>query len=160
MKEKWKRKLVYLTAFIITLSLHMFSEPPQEYEILEDSPAFARYSGGLVYIDDNRNGECLLQEGDVLVLDQRNSKDPNIKICDSYKIKSYKERKEILEILCLYEDCFPTEWDRSLESMLLEWNMHNKSYFFDYERKSSTDVDLNNADEEKYDSVVLQKLLK
>ena len=160
MKNKWKRVLAFVTAFIITLSCHMGIEPPLDYELLEDSPAFARYSGGLVYIDDKENHQCLLQEGDVLILDERYYKDPNIKICDSYRVKTYKERKEILEILCLYEEMFPSRWDRSLESMLLEWSLHNKSFFFDYEIDSSTDVDLNNADEEKYDHVVLQKLLK
>ena len=157
-KDKWKRLLTFLTAFIITLSCHMGIEPSLEYELLEDSPAFARYSGGNVYIDKER-GRCI-RDGDVLVLDQRDSKDPNIKICDSFKIESYKQRKEILEILCLYEQCFPTDWDRTLESMLLEWRIHNGSFFFDYEINSSVDVDLNNADEEKYDHVVLQKLLK
>ena len=81
-----------------------------------------------------------------------------MKICDSYKIRSSKERREILEIMCLYEECYPTDWDRSIESMQLEWTLHNLSYDFNYQRESSTDVDLDNEDEVKYTNKILQKL--
>ena len=83
-----------------------------------------------------------------------------MKICNSYLVTCPKQRKEILEVLCHYEECYPTDWDRSLDSMRLEWTIHNLSHLLGYDLKSSRDVDLDNADEEYYQNKVLVKLLK
>ena len=83
-----------------------------------------------------------------------------MKVVDSYKIHRYKEKMEILKILECYEECFPSKWERSIDSMQLEWTLHNLSYDFNYQRSSSTDVDFNNDEEEDYDSKILSKLLK
>ena len=72
----------------------------KEYEITEDTPYFATYSGGRVFIDDGDS--CfLLEDGDVLILDQRDLSDSNMKVVDSYKTHRYKEKMEILKILSL-----------------------------------------------------------
>ena len=55
---------------------------------------------------------------------------------------------------------YPSEWDRSLESMRLEWFCHNASYYMNYKIDSSYEVDLNNKDEDKYDSEVLRRFLR
>ena len=44
--------------------------------------------------------------------------------------------------------------------MRVEWIMHNISYFFDYERHRTTDVDLDNNDEKVYNNTILRKILK
>ena len=161
MSKKLKRRLALITAFFITLSAHMAYEPKSEYTILEDAPAYATYSGGDIYIGKYRSDfpeeYC---EGDVYVLDERKGNNPDMKICNSHLVHNPKHRKEILEVLCHYEDCDPSEWDRTLDSMRLEWTVHNLSYLIGYDLKSSRDVDLDNADEEYYDNKILVKLLK
>lgn len=161
MSKKLKRRLAFLTAFFITLSAHMMSEPKSEYTISDNAPYYATYSGGDIYIGKHRSDfpeeYC---EGDIYVLDERDGKNPDMKICNSHLVYSPKHRKEILEVLCHYEECFPTDWDRSLDSMRLEWTVHNLSYLLGYDLKSSRDVDLDNADEENFDNKLLVKLLK
>ena len=69
-------------------------------------------------------------------------------------------RNDILEVLCEYEERYPTDWDRSIESMRLEWLCHNMAYCFNYRTDDSCEVDLNNSDEEKYDKKVLSRILR
>lgn len=166
--RKLKRRLATLSAFIVLASGYFATEPHYEdcqFEILEDDEdAFARCSAGTVYIGDKAFLSSIPEgEGIILIEDQRVPKtghDPNMKIYDSCSIDSRVERNEILEILMEYERRYPTGWDRSIESMRLEWLMHNLSYQFSYQRDRTADVDLNNDDEEKYDSKVLQKLFR
>ena len=161
MSKKLKRKLAFLTAFFITISAHMSYEPKSEYTILENSSAYATYSGGRIYIGKTRrdypDNMC---DGDVFILDERCSDNPDMKICNSHLVQNPKHRKEILEVLEYYEECFPSEWERSLDSMRLEWSVHNLSYLIGYDIRSSRDVDLDNADEEYYNNKILVKLLK
>lgn len=161
MSKRLKRRLALLMAFFITLSAHMASEPKTEYEILSNCRPYATYSGGNIYIGKTR-GDCPedLCEGDVFILDERTGRNPDMKICNSHLVNSAKHRKEILEVLCFYEECYPSEWDRSLDSMRLEWTIHNLSYIIGYDIRSSRDVDLDNADEEYYNNKLLVKLLK
>ena len=133
-----------------------------QYEILEHSKAFARYSKGNIYIGSRAFLNSLkdIQPGDILVLDQRKSNDPNMKIFASSEIRDKNIRNEILEVLCRYEECYPSDWDRTIESMRLEWLMHNLSYDFNHEQHRTYDVDLNNGDQEYYDNIILNKIFK
>lgn len=162
MKQKWKRKFASIAAFIILLSYTHDHSYESHYEILDDDLAYASYRNGNIYIGDM---DFLLQlkptEGDILVLDQRSRiVDPNMKIYHSYEITDRDTRNEILEVLCSYEKEHPSDWDRSIESMRLEWFCHNVSYLFEYESFRSSAVDLNNADEKKFDSKILQKIFR
>ena len=87
--------------------------------------------------------------GDIFICDMRDSVDPNMKVLNSYKIKSLKDIKSILEIMKKYERIYPSEWDRTVFSMAYEWLMHNIAYGFDLYIDHSADVDLNNDDEMK-----------
>ena len=163
-KKQWRRRLLITGTVIALLAYggidHVYT--PQ-YEILEEqSKAFARYSKGLVYIGSQAFLDSLkdIQPGDVLVLDERRDKDPSMKIYSSAKIENLDERNEILEILCRYEECDPTDWDRTIESMRLEWLLHNWSYYLNHKKHRTEDVDLNNKDEEVYDILFLNKILK
>ena len=121
----------------------------------------AEYPDGCIYIGDKDYLSTIeTKDGDVLVEDLREGIDPDICIHDSYKIDDKDRRNDILEVICLYEDMYPSDWDRSLESMRLEWFMHNASHYFEYKKDHSTDVDLDNDDEEKYDNKVLRKLFR
>lgn len=67
----------------------------------------------------------------------------NIKIINSYRIKSKKIMRELLDII-VWEDIYSEKRDRSLESYVREWRTHNILYkiplkFF---RKHCQDCDL------------------
>ena len=152
--SKFKKFMITLGAVVIAGVFYQETQPHYEncsYEILEEEDgAFAKCSCGTIYI------------GVILVEDQRRSedRDPNMKIYDSCFFDSAEDRNEVLEVLLEYEKRDPSSWDRSLESMQLEWLIHNLSYQVRYEEKRSADVDLNNEDEKYYDSFLLQKLFR
>ncbi len=131
------------------------------YEIIEDdsSCAYARYKDGLIYIGDE---EYILRlnplEHDILVIDKRDSTNPDMKVISSYQIDDPLIRKNIIEVLQEYEKENPSLWDRTTESMEVEWSMHNIFYQLDYEKDRSSDVDFDNEDEEIYNNKVLKKL--
>lgn len=138
----------------------------RSYEILDNDLAFASYCDGNIYIGDGRflrdvytSGVC--SEGDIFVLDKRYySPDPDMKVISSCNIKDKNIRNDIIEVLQIYEEMYPSDWDRTTESMRLEWYMHNASYDFNFEKDRTCDVDLDNDDEEKYDNKILNKILK
>ncbi len=83
-----------------------------------------------------------------------------MKIYSSYRIHDKEIRNDILEVLCRYEVCYPSRWNRSIEFMRLEWTIHNISYLFHNRRDRTRDVDLDNFDEKNYDKKILNKILK
>ena len=133
------------------------------YVITEDESYFATYSRGRIYIGSHRYIDSIkdqLTVDDIIVYDERNSSDPNMQIVSSYRINDKDIRNEILEVLLVYEKLYPSKWDRTLETMRLEWFVHNLSHSFNYKLDHSDDVDLNNADQLNYENVkILNKLL-
>ena len=164
--KKLEKKILAIIATLVFLTTYncVDYEYHPNYEIVEENPCgpFACYSYGNIYIGSSKYLKNLtnITENDILVEDQRFSTDPNMKIYSSYKINDKKIRNEILEVLCKYEECYPSPWNRSIESMRLEWLMHNVSYHFNHEKRRAGDVDLNNNDEAYYDKPVLRKILK
>ncbi len=162
-RKKWRRRMLITGTVIALLAYggidHVYT--PQ-YEILEECKAFARYSKGCVYIGSQEFLDSLkdIQPGDVLVLDERRDSDPSMKIYSSALIENLNDRNDILEILCRYEESDPTEWSRSMESMRLEWLLHNWSYYLNHKKNHAEDVDLNNKDEKVYDILILNKIFK
>lgn len=164
MKKEIKKKLLVLavSAGFLTYVASDYHYSPR-YEIYDEySLAFGCYSKGKIYIGDSLFLSSLtdIEENDILVLDQRNRMDPNMKILNSYNITSKEERNEILEVLCRFEECYPSRWSRSIESMRLEWFTHNFSHNFNYMLDHADDVDLNNSDEDYYDKMIIRKILK
>ncbi len=165
--SKFKKFMITLGAVVIAGVFYQETQPHYEncsYEILEEEDgAFAKCSCGTIYIGSRDFLKQIpKEEGVILVEDQRRSedRDPNMKIYDSCFFDSAEDRNEVLEVLLEYEKRDPSSWDRSLESMQLEWLIHNLSYQVRYEEKRSADVDLNNEDEKYYDSFLLQKLFR
>lgn len=136
-----KRKLLsFILAFII-------------YGSKASSEIYTKeYNKGLVYIGTKEEIELLesVNEDDILVIDKRDEKDPDMRVLSSYQINNRMTQKEILEILLEYEKLYPSDWDRSLSSMQMEWLAHNFMAFFSYKTERTFDVDFNNHDEEKY----------
>ena len=166
MNKKTKRKLMAISAALILSTTYMSidHEYHPNYEIIAENPCgpFGCYSCGYIYIGSKAYLSSLtnLTEDDILVEDQRFSSDPNMKIYSSYRIDDKDIRNEILEVLCRYEECYPSPWDRTIESMRLEWLMHNISYYFDHQTHRTEDVDLDNNEQDYYDKPILNKILK
>lgn len=159
--KKYNKRLIFISVLILLLSSYLSKHKyKSKYEILDDK-AFASYSNGLIYIGDKEFLESIeVNDGDVLILDERDLEDPNMSIYNSCDISDKDIRNEILEVICCYEEMYPSRWDRTIESMRLEWLCHNISYFFNYKVDHSSDVDLNNGDEGIYDNKVLSRILR
>ena len=128
----------------------------------EENGPFAEYSDGYIYIGDENYINSLENTNscDILVIDERDKLDPNMVICDSCVIKDKDTRNDILEVLCCYEEMYPSNWDRSVESMRFEWFCHNAAYYVNYKVDDSSEVDLNNNDEDKYNNKVLSRVFR
>ncbi len=162
MKNNTKNKILFTSILVMLILSYPFKHKyKKNYNILDDD-AFASYSGGLIYIGNSEyiNNLENINDGDILVIDERNSSDPEMIICDSYNIKDKDIRNDVLEVLCIYEEMHPSKWNRSIESMRFEWLCHNIAYYFNYRVKDSRDVDLNNGDEEKYKHKILNRFFR
>ena len=167
--NKLKKALISVGLTVLLLGAYVESDYNynRTYEILDDSnPAFASYSDGNIYIGNTRflkdiYYSGLYQDGDIFVLDKRNyDTNPDMKVISSCTIKDKNIRNDIIEVLQIYEEMYPSNWNRTTESMRLEWYMHNASYDFNYEKDRTCDVDLDNEDEDKYNNKILNKILK
>lgn len=115
----------------------------------DDNPY--KYSKGAVYIGNKKYLDSLhVNQNDVLVEDQRNNNNPNMKIRNSYLITDKKDRLKIIKILYNYEKKHPSKWNRSIKSMEREWEAHNTLYYLNYKKNHTADVDLDNNDENNY----------
>ena len=106
-------------------------------------------SGKNVYV--GSDGDYAASSNSVKVVDSRKQDDPNIKIIESFRVNERTEMIEISSMLLAYNDENPSipSWNRTLNSMVIEWDIHNKVYDMGYARDSTADVDLNNKDEGK-----------
>ncbi len=58
--------------------------------------------------------------------------------------------EEIVESLLLQEEEYPSQWERTKNSMIREWLAHNAMHLFGYEIDRTKSVDFNNDDEKTY----------
>jgi len=151
-----------LAVILSTISISYFNydhEYTPEYEILDESNiAYGKYSNGLVYIGDDKFLYELkdVKPGDILIDENEKS----MRILASYRIKDKDLRNEIINILKEYEVNNNTKHERSIESMRMEWYVHNLLYNFNIKKERTEDVDFENNEENIYNSKVLSKLLK
>ena len=163
---KQRKKILFTSILLFVISFyHEDYEYHADYEIIseeDDSLAYAKYRDGLIYIGDREFLSCIdCQKGDILIEDQRYSLlDPNMKIYSSYEIVDKESRNDIIEVIQEYEKKYPSTWNRTKDSMRLEWFLHNIFYDFGYQRNRTTNVDLDNEDEEVYSHKILQKIFK
>lgn len=87
-------------------------------------------------------------ENDYFAVDRRANKDPEFVVMSSYRADTDALIRQLCQFLLDHETAYPTDWDRTLESMVDEWKMHNLAYSMNYKLDHSADVNLNNADEE------------
>lgn len=162
MKKSTKKKVLYTSIVLMLILTYSFKHKyKSNYTILDDEDAFASYKDGLIYIGDEEFLRSIdTNDGDILILDERDKNDPNMCIYNSCDIRDKDIRNDILEVLCCYEKMYPSNWDRSIESMRFEWLCHNVAYNFEYKVDDSREVDLNNGDEDKYKNKVLNRILR
>ena len=163
------KSLVAISLGLSLLSYCCYDHPYNpEYEIIarENGP-FGRYSRGDIYIGDEEYISSIknsVNERDVLIVmgyeNDNDHLDPNASILSSYRITDKDERNEILNVLKLYGQINDTRWNRSIDSMRVEWTVHNFFYELNYERDRTQNVDLDNSEEKLYNNYVLKRLIK
>ena len=164
------KKMIFLltTYFTIVLSANAATNDNGKNELYpyNDNPTYyispyTTYSKGNVYIADKETIKSIIVDSDdVYIIDARNQKDPNMCICNSYKIQSKEDIEEIIDILLLYEEKNPSGWERTRQSLYNELILHNAGFELGIQRTRTRNVDFNNEDEEKYDSPLLIRILK
>lgn len=160
--DKKKRILSGILALWLIGNISYDHKVLPKYEIVINDNYFANYSNGKVYIGSKEYIDTLtdISASDVLIVDGRNSDDPYMKILSSYKINDSNIRNEILEIINEYEKMHPSSWNRSINSMRVEWFVHNFLYYFNYETERTKDVDFNNSEQEMYSKKLIKDLFK
>lgn len=165
---KKRSKIIITTLSLITVMFVYYNidykyEP--NYEIVgyvNDTKPYASYSNGDVYIIKNENKikSLKLNETDIVIIDERHDDNPSMKVISSCNIRNKNEINEIIEIMKDYNTKYPSNWSRTSESLRLEWYVHNLLYDLNYKLDHTTDVDLDNNDEEEYNRPFFNKILK
>lgn len=162
-----KRKKVLLYIVTTLMVLNFFGKREQKVmqtTISEIHEEYDSYSEGRIfYCDSSENATAvcqLINEKDIVVLDQLHFDDPNIKILSSYRITDTEMINEILCIIKTHFDMKESRWNRTIESMQNEWIIHNICSSLLIKKGSTDDVDLNNEDEELYNSKIITKILR
>lgn len=155
-----KNIMRFKAIFLLSTYLYMFSffMPKFNKEDVNNTgienssfEPYTQYSNGNIYILDERIKNIPhVDNGDIYIIDSRDSRNPDMQICDSFKIKTKEEMIEILNIMLEYEEENPSKWDRTLNSMLNEWYIHNMCYYNYLCQSRTSCVDMDNNDENKY----------
>ena len=159
--NKSKKAFILLSTYLVFLFVPKIKNNKKditynsEYTYHSQIP-YATYSNGNVYIADSETIENIFQDNnDVFIIDTRYENNSDIGICNSYKVTSNKEQREIIDIILQYEKTYPSNWNRTYESMMNEWDAHNICYYLGINRTSTHEVNFDNYDQDKYDSKVL-----
>ena len=157
--DRYKLSLAaILSAF--SVAYYNYDHEYVPYYKIYDEPgkAYGEYSNGYVYIGDTEYLTSLenINGGDILILDNPKA----MTIFSSYRVTNKDERDEILTILKDYEIRNKTLNHRSLESMRMEWFVHNLLYYCNYKTERTRDVDFENNEEKTYNNKMLSKILK
>ena len=164
MKKKSKIIITSITtACLLLISSNREYHYVPRYSIIDfnDEDCFiAEYRYGKVYIVKNLENINNYDKNDIIIVDQRDGSNPNMRIISSYEIIDKEVRNDIIEIILDYENKYSSNWKRTKESMRLKWFVHNIFYDLNYQRDHTDNVDLDNNDEEKYNIKFLNKILK
>ena len=106
--------------------------------------------------------QCIT-ENDIMFVDKRDNisvvdgervQDPDYQVIDSYRITDESEMQDIINSIRDYDRMFPSPyvWDRTDESIIYEWKLHNFAYKFAYsseDKERARHADFNNIDENR-----------
>lgn len=132
------------------------------YEQTSPIEPFAHLEIGDVYIgrkEEIRKLDWNTRRDNIIIIDERHSKDPNIKVQNSYKIKDVDDIASVVAVIQEYNDKYPSNWNRSSLSLINEWEVHNICSDLSIMPSHTDDVDLNNKDEFLYNSKLLSKVI-
>ena len=171
MDRKTRIKSILFLYITLGITIYLFNDhnyKDNNYIIFEtNEEPFGAYSKGNIYIGSHQYIESIkdkVKPGDVLVEQgyrtDDNYYDPNYKIYSSYLIKDKDDRDAILRVINIYNTATSFTFNRTMESMRVEWSIHNILYNMGIERSRTKDVDLNNDDEKIYSDPVLKKIFK
>lgn len=70
------------------------------------------------------------EKKDIVVIDNRTKDNPSMQVRDSHKISNIDHQAQICQLMLDYNASNPVEpkWNRSVDSMLIEWDAHNDGY--------------------------------
>lgn len=161
-KEKIRHDICYLLSTYILLTCMTSSSRTQTPTVsytskssISSSEPFANLGGEQdIYIGKQKDMYALREKNpdDIYIVDKRDAKDPDMAICDSYKITDPEIMEEILDVMEEYEKKYPSLWKRSVSSMKKEWIVHNIAYYLGYHTPHTEEVDLNNDAEEDFNN--------
>lgn len=136
-----------------------YKEP--DYQLLDEGDqAFASLPTGKIYIGTLEELEGKdYNENDILVVDERLINN-NMKIISSHRIDDKDIQNSILYVIDEYEKEHPTTWDRSIESMRIEWHAHNFFYKLNFKKSNTADVDFENNEEKFYNNEIIKRVFK
>ncbi len=100
---------------------------------------------------DRDEAQRALARGEIAVYDDRFTDNPSFRIYDSYRIRKNSLKREVLFATIAYNEAFPCEpkWQRTVNSLVLEWMEHNFAYRVGFLRSRACNVDLDNHAEGK-----------
>jgi hypothetical protein len=157
-----------IALLIITLSVKSSNQSKEvkttynDFFKINGCHTFATYKGKDIIIGSKYFIESQKKDdNNIYIIDERFSTDPDLSICESHQIYSLKAMKDIIDILMEYEKRYPTKWDRTYDSMLKEWLIHNICYYLNHERERTRQVDFDNSDELLYINLrtIIEELL-
>lgn len=143
---------LYYTNYSITSNYEQES-PLKPYAHLEIGDVYIGRLGEIRKLDKET------KRNNIIIIDQRHYKDPNIRILDSHKITNIEDMASIIEVIQEYNIDYPSKWDRTTISLINEWEVHNLCSNLSILPGHTDDVDLNNKDEFLYNSKLLTKIL-
>ena len=151
-----KKAILLITSYLVILLTPKLTREKKDTITYNDefniryNHLYATYNDRDIYIGHKYYIEMMDKNNkDIYIIDERASKNPDLSVCNSYKYR-LKMIKEITKILMEYEEKYPSKWDRTYESLIREWIIHNICYFLNLETTRTEQVDLDNSDEAFY----------
>lgn len=125
--------------------------PVRPYRSFYNDNAKAEADVYIVRKDQLAEAERIKKGPDVVVVDYRDSADPNMQVRQSYKIKTKASMEAVIQILLDYDKQAKagSAWSRTAHSLMEEWLLHNIAYLLGVKPQRTGDVDFNNGDEGK-----------
>lgn len=161
--DKKKKAFILLSTYFIILTTPKIKANEvedtiiynEEYEF-EETIHYAKYKDKSIYIGTDESISRLIDNTtqNIYIADKRNLDNPTMSIYDSYKINNIKDISNILTIILNYEKEYPSNWNRSFNSMKKEWLIHNLCYKLNYELERTKKVDLDNNDETDFTNII------
>ena len=139
----WLAVVILATVLVLTLSsCQSDAEPPEEEKSITDQ--LNLYEEGVGTRQDDKINVCFSPDGD----------NPSFVIENSYLITDVNEQRAILEYITASEYYSQDVYQRTVDSMLVEWDAHNwLNSIYEHDRLKSTNFDKESEGWSKWDFV-------